>query len=40
MLFRSRAAALLDEALGAIAPLGARAEPLRALARFVVARTR
>jgi farnesyl diphosphate synthase/geranylgeranyl diphosphate synthase type II len=37
---RRRAEILLDEALAAIAPLGARAEPLRALARFVVARTK
>jgi len=37
---RRRAAALLDEALAALAPLGAQAEPLRGLARFVVARTR
>ncbi len=37
---RARAAALLDEVLLALAPLGARADPLRALARFVVARTR
>jgi hypothetical protein len=29
---------LLDEALAAMAPLGARAEALRGLARFVVAR--
>ena len=35
---RRRAALLLEEALAAIAPLGSRAEPLRALARFVVAR--
>ncbi|WP_041448147.1 polyprenyl synthetase family protein [Anaeromyxobacter sp. Fw109-5] len=35
---RRRAAALLDEALAALAPLGARAEPLRAVARYVVAR--
>jgi farnesyl diphosphate synthase/geranylgeranyl diphosphate synthase type II len=37
---RRRAAALLDEALGALAPLGARADALSALARFVIARTR
>ncbi len=37
---RRRAQALLDEALAAMAPLGSRAEPLRALARFVVARTK
>lgn len=35
---RRRAEGLLDEALAALAPLGARAEPLRALARFVLAR--
>jgi farnesyl diphosphate synthase/geranylgeranyl diphosphate synthase type II len=35
---RRRAEALLDEALAAVAPLGARAEGLRALARFVLAR--
>jgi farnesyl diphosphate synthase/geranylgeranyl diphosphate synthase type II len=37
---RRRAGALLDEALAALAPLGARAEALRGLARFVVARTK
>ena len=37
---RRRAEALLDEALAATASLGPRAEALRALARFVVARTR
>jgi geranylgeranyl pyrophosphate synthase len=37
---RRRAEGLLDEALAAIAPLGPRAEALRALARFVVARSR
>jgi farnesyl diphosphate synthase/geranylgeranyl diphosphate synthase type II len=35
---RRRAGALLDRALGALAPLGARAEPLRALSRHVLAR--
>jgi geranylgeranyl pyrophosphate synthase len=35
---RRRAEALLDEALGAFASLGPRAEPLRALARYVLAR--
>jgi farnesyl diphosphate synthase/geranylgeranyl diphosphate synthase type II len=35
---RRRAEGLLEEALAAIAPLGARAEALRGLARFVVAR--
>jgi farnesyl diphosphate synthase/geranylgeranyl diphosphate synthase type II len=35
---RRRAEALLDEALAAIAPLGARADALRGLARFVLAR--
>jgi farnesyl diphosphate synthase/geranylgeranyl diphosphate synthase type II len=35
---RRRAEGLLDEALAAMAPLGARAEALRGLARFVVAR--
>jgi geranylgeranyl pyrophosphate synthase len=33
-----RAAALLDEALSALVPLGPRAEPLRALAHYVLAR--
>jgi farnesyl diphosphate synthase/geranylgeranyl diphosphate synthase type II len=37
---RRRAEGLLDEALAAMAPLGARAAALRGLARFVVARTR
>jgi farnesyl diphosphate synthase/geranylgeranyl diphosphate synthase type II len=37
---RRRAEVLLGEALAGIEPLGAPAEPLRALARFVVARTR
>ncbi len=37
---RRRAEVLLDEALAALAPLGPRAEPLRALARFVLARKR
>jgi farnesyl diphosphate synthase/geranylgeranyl diphosphate synthase type II len=37
---RRRAEALLDEALAALAPLGPRAAALRALARFVVARTK
>jgi farnesyl diphosphate synthase/geranylgeranyl diphosphate synthase type II len=37
---RRRAGALLDEALAALAPLGERAEALRGLARFVVARTK
>jgi farnesyl diphosphate synthase/geranylgeranyl diphosphate synthase type II len=37
---RRRAEALLDEVLAAVAPLGPPAEPLRALARFVVARTK
>jgi geranylgeranyl pyrophosphate synthase len=37
---RRRAEGLLDEALAAIAPLGPGAEALRALARFVVARSR
>jgi geranylgeranyl pyrophosphate synthase len=37
---RRRAESLLDEALAAIAPLGARAAALRALARFVVARSK
>jgi farnesyl diphosphate synthase/geranylgeranyl diphosphate synthase type II len=37
---RRRAGALLDEALSAMAPLGAAAEPLRGLARFVVSRSR
>jgi len=37
---RRRAGALLDEALTALAPLGARAEALSGLARFVIARTR
>jgi len=35
---RRRAEALLDEALAALAPLGPRADRLRALARFVLAR--
>ncbi len=35
---RRRAAAACDEAVGLLAPLGAPAEPLRALARFVVDR--
>jgi geranylgeranyl pyrophosphate synthase len=35
---RRRAAALLDEALSALAPLGPPAEPLRALAQYVLAR--
>ena len=35
---RRRAAALLDEALAGLAPLGPPAEPLRALARFVLTR--
>ncbi|BDG02035.1 polyprenyl synthetase family protein [Anaeromyxobacter oryzae] len=35
---RRRAEALLAEALEALAPLGPRAEPLRALARFVLSR--
>jgi len=35
---RRRAEGLLDEALGALAPLGPPAEPLRALARFVIER--
>lgn len=35
---RRRAGALLDEALAVLTPLGARAEPLRALARYVLAR--
>jgi farnesyl diphosphate synthase/geranylgeranyl diphosphate synthase type II len=35
---RRRAAALLDEALQALAPLGERAEALRALARYVLSR--
>lgn len=35
---RRRAAALLDRALGSLAPLGARAEPLRALSRHILAR--
>jgi farnesyl diphosphate synthase/geranylgeranyl diphosphate synthase type II len=37
---RRRAEALLDEALAALEPLGARADPLRGLARFVLARKR
>jgi geranylgeranyl pyrophosphate synthase len=37
---RRRAEALLDEALAALAPLGARADALRGLARFVVTRTK
>jgi farnesyl diphosphate synthase/geranylgeranyl diphosphate synthase type II len=37
---RRRAGLLLEEALAAIAPLGARADALRGLARFVVARTK
>jgi farnesyl diphosphate synthase/geranylgeranyl diphosphate synthase type II len=37
---RRRAEGLLDEALAALAALGPRAETLRALARFVVARTK
>jgi farnesyl diphosphate synthase/geranylgeranyl diphosphate synthase type II len=37
---RRRAGAFLDEALSAMAPLGPAAEPLRGLARFVVARSR
>jgi geranylgeranyl pyrophosphate synthase len=37
---RRRAEGLLDEALAALAPLGARADALRGLARFVVARTK
>lgn len=37
---RRRAEALLDGALAALAPLGARADALRGLARFVVARTK
>ena len=35
---RRRAGALLDEALAALAPLGPRAEPLRAVARYVLSR--
>jgi farnesyl diphosphate synthase/geranylgeranyl diphosphate synthase type II len=35
---RRRAEALLDEALAALAPLGARADGLRALARYVLSR--
>jgi farnesyl diphosphate synthase/geranylgeranyl diphosphate synthase type II len=35
---RRRAEGLLDEALAALAPLGARAEALRALARYVLSR--
>jgi len=35
---RRRAEGLLDEALGALSPLGPPAEPLRALARFVIDR--
>jgi geranylgeranyl pyrophosphate synthase len=35
---RRRAATLLDEALTALVPLGPRAEPLRALAHYVLAR--
>jgi farnesyl diphosphate synthase len=35
---RRRAEALLEEALAALAPLGPRAEPLRALAQFVLSR--
>jgi farnesyl diphosphate synthase/geranylgeranyl diphosphate synthase type II len=35
---RRRAEALLDEALAALAPLGPRAEPLRAVARYVLSR--
>jgi farnesyl diphosphate synthase/geranylgeranyl diphosphate synthase type II len=37
---RRRAEALLEEALAALAPLGARAEALRGLARYVVARSK
>jgi farnesyl diphosphate synthase/geranylgeranyl diphosphate synthase type II len=37
---RRRAEGLLDEALAALAPFGPRADALRALARFVVARTK
>jgi geranylgeranyl pyrophosphate synthase len=37
---RRRAGALLDEALAAMASLGARADALRGLARFVVARSK
>ncbi len=37
---RRRGEALLDEALAALAPLGPPADPLRALARFVIARKR
>ncbi len=37
---RRRADALLDEALAALAPLGPRADALRGLARFAVARTK
>jgi farnesyl diphosphate synthase/geranylgeranyl diphosphate synthase type II len=37
---RRRAGDLLDEALGSLAPLGDRANALRGLARFVVARTK
>ncbi len=37
---RRRAGALLDEALAALEPLGPRADPLRALARFVLERKR
>jgi farnesyl diphosphate synthase/geranylgeranyl diphosphate synthase type II len=37
---RRRAEGLLDEALAALAPLGPRADALRALARFVVTRTK
>ena len=35
---RRRAEAFLDEALAALAPLGPRAEPLRAVARYVLSR--
>jgi farnesyl diphosphate synthase/geranylgeranyl diphosphate synthase type II len=37
---RRRAGALLDEALAALAPLGERAAALRALARYVLSRTK
>jgi geranylgeranyl pyrophosphate synthase len=37
---RRRAQGLLDETLAALAPLGTRAEALRALARFVLTRNK
>ncbi|MBI2081692.1 MAG: polyprenyl synthetase family protein, partial [candidate division NC10 bacterium] len=37
---KARADALVAEAIDALAPLGARADPLRGIARFIVERRR